>query len=66
MWAQVPDGHTSRSFSNLLLEKAGIIVTPGSAFGDAGEGYFRVALSVSVEKFKEVAKRLKQLDFHQS
>lgn len=64
LWARVPDGYTSMEFANLLLEEAGVIVTPGSAFGEAGEGFFRIALTVSKERFAEVIKRLKQLDFH--
>ena len=43
IWAEVPEGETSESFAERLLEH-GVLVTPGSYLGAAGEGYFRVAL----------------------
>ena len=43
IWAEVPDGESSESFAERLLEH-GILVAPGSYLGAAGEGYFRVAL----------------------
>jgi acetylornithine aminotransferase len=48
LWSEVPPGETSESFANRLLE-AGVVVAPGSFFGDAGEGYFRLALVPTVE-----------------
>ncbi|UJL47284.1 LL-diaminopimelate aminotransferase [Virgibacillus sp. NKC19-16] len=62
LWAKVPDGFYSIDFANKLLEEAGVIVTPGVAFGSLGEGYFRIALTVTVERLDEVINRLKQLD----
>ncbi|MFD2089013.1 MULTISPECIES: aminotransferase class I/II-fold pyridoxal phosphate-dependent enzyme [Brevibacillus] len=44
VWAAVPNGWTSREFAFALLEKAGVVVVPGSAFGEEGEGYVRMAL----------------------
>ncbi|WP_409175647.1 aminotransferase class I/II-fold pyridoxal phosphate-dependent enzyme [Brevibacillus fortis] len=44
VWAAVPGGWTSREFAFALLEKAGVVVVPGSAFGEEGEGYVRIAL----------------------
>lgn len=66
VWAKVPERFTSLSFTNLLLEKSGIIVTPGSAFGPAGEGYVRIALTVSEEKFAEVTRRLGKLNIKEA
>lgn len=43
LWCQVPDGESSEEFAARLLEQ-GVVIAPGSYFGDAGEGYFRVAL----------------------
>ena len=43
-----------------LMEKTGVIVTPGSAFGEDGEGYARLALTHSVEEIKEAAKAIKE------
>ena len=41
IWAHVPKGYTSADFAEMLIEKAGVVVTPGSGFGAEGEGYFR-------------------------
>ncbi len=59
VWITVPEGHTSESFSTLLLEKAGIVCTPGNGFGEPGEGYVRMALTVPEERMSEVVERLK-------
>lgn len=61
-WAKVPDGFTSMSFAGKLLDEAGVIITPGNAFGSRGEGYFRVALTVSIDRLEEVIERMKQLN----
>ncbi|TRM11601.1 aminotransferase class I/II-fold pyridoxal phosphate-dependent enzyme [Lentibacillus cibarius] len=62
LWAQVPDGYSSMEFANKLLYEAGVIVTPGHAFGSRGEGYFRVALTVDEKRLDEVITRMKRLD----
>jgi len=49
IWAEVPEGETSESFAERLLEH-GVLVTPGSYLGGAGEGYFRVALVPSEDE----------------
>lgn len=61
LWSKVPNGYTSASFANQLLESAGVIVTPGSAFGSLGEGYIRIALTVTSERLDEVIKRMKSM-----
>lgn len=45
VWAKVPEGHTSASFAQLLLNRAHVVVTPGSGYGAAGEGYIRISLT---------------------
>lgn len=60
-WLPIPRGHTSVSFSNLLLEQADIVVAPGSGFGTSGEGYVRLGLLTSEERLKEVAARIGKL-----
>ncbi|MFJ8256452.1 LL-diaminopimelate aminotransferase [Peribacillus asahii] len=60
IWAPVPEGYTSTEFVTEVLEKTGVIVTPGNAFGPAGEGYFRVSLSVPTQRLYEAVKRIKQ------
>ncbi len=60
LWTRVPKGHTSSGFVAHLLEKAGVLGTPGNGFGSAGEGYVRFALTVPVERIKEAVKRIKK------
>ncbi len=63
LWVKVPEGYSSLEFVGKLMEEAGIIVTPGNAFGSYGEGYFRIALTVAQERLLEAGKRLKNLSF---
>ena len=60
-WLPVPEGFTSESFTDLLLNKAGIAVAPGHAFGSSGEGYIRVGLLEDEERIKEAVQRIKKL-----
>ena len=46
----MPEGHTSLTFSKLLLEQAGVLVIPGNGYGEAGEGYIRMSLTVVGDK----------------
>ena len=62
LWAKVPSGFLSIRFSLLLLDRAGVVVTPGIGFGDAGEGFVRFSLCVSKERIKEACERLERLD----
>lgn len=57
-WARVPKGYTSASFAEMVLEKTGVIITPGNGYGDYGEGYFRIALTVSKERLQEAFDRM--------
>ncbi|OPY01336.1 MAG: LL-diaminopimelate aminotransferase [Syntrophorhabdus sp. PtaB.Bin184] len=59
IWARVPKGYTSSDFCEKLIEETGIVVTPGSGFGDEGEGYFRISITIDEEKIAEAAKRLR-------
>lgn len=65
VWVQVPEGYTSTSFADKLLEEAGIVVTPGNAFGSGGEGYFRIALSASKERLEEALERLGKINLEE-
>lgn len=60
VWAPVPEGHTSESFAELVLEKAGVVITPGTGYGENGAGYFRIALTVSKERMMEALDRMKR------
>ncbi len=54
VWAKLPHGRTdSITFTLELMERSGVIVTPGASFGPAGEGYVRFALVMPPEKIKE-------------
>ena len=63
VWFEVPSGYTSASFASLLLEKGGIVATPGNGFGDPGEGYVRMALTVSKERLAEAVNRIAETGF---
>ncbi len=60
VWAPVPKGYTSRSFTMALMEKAGVLCTPGDAFGSLGEGYVRFALVLPPDKLAEVVQAVKE------
>ena len=47
VWAKVPSGFTSVEFATDLLEKVGVVVTPGTGYGKNGEGYVRLSLTIS-------------------
>ncbi len=57
LWVALPDGVPSRPFANRLMEDEGVIVLPGAAFGDGGEGFFRVSFIVAPERLRAAAQR---------
>jgi LL-diaminopimelate aminotransferase len=59
IWAPVPDGHTSASFAELVLEEAAVVVSPGSMYGPSGEGFFRISLTTPDELLTEAVERLR-------
>jgi LL-diaminopimelate aminotransferase len=59
VWVPIPKGYTSTQFVTLLLDKCGIIVPPGNGYGEAGEGFFRIALTVPDERMHEAIQRMK-------
>ncbi|MFC1482765.1 LL-diaminopimelate aminotransferase [Candidatus Margulisiibacteriota bacterium] len=59
IWAPVPKGTTSIDFCSEMLDKCGIIIVPGNGYGEAGEGFFRIAITQSVDRIKEAMKRMK-------
>ena len=61
VWIPVPSGYTSAELSTLLLEKAGIVTTPGNGFGKNGEGFIRMALTVDKERLAEAVDRIKNI-----
>lgn len=63
LWAPVPDGYTSAKFAELMLGQIGVAITSGASYGQQGEGWFRVSLTVSDEEVDEAVTRLKRLQF---
>jgi LL-diaminopimelate aminotransferase len=58
LWVSLPREVPSAVFARRALEEQGVVVLPGSAFGPAGEGFFRIALTVGPERLAEAAGRL--------
>lgn len=58
LWVPVPGGEASGDFAARALEQEGVIVLPGASLGAGGEGFFRIALTVSQERLVEAAERL--------
>jgi len=59
VWAPVPEGHTSASYCEMVLEESAVVVSPGGAYGPNGEGFFRISLTVSDERLSEAMERLR-------
>jgi LL-diaminopimelate aminotransferase len=59
IWAPVPEGHTSASYCELVLEESGVVLSPGGAYGPNGEGFFRISLTVPDERLGEAVERLR-------
>ena len=58
VWIKTPDQMSSWDFFDLLLEKANVVGTPGSGFGAAGEGYFRLSAFNSRKNVEEAMQRI--------
>jgi len=61
LWVKTPKGFSSQEFCKKVLQDVGVVVTPGVGFGKAGEGYFRIALTVEEERLKEAIQRFSTL-----
>jgi len=59
LWIPVPHGQTSLVFAETLLDQAGVLVTPGVAYGRYGEGYYRLSLTVPDERLEQALERIK-------
>jgi LL-diaminopimelate aminotransferase len=60
VWAPVPEGHTSTSFAELVLEEAAVVISPGSMYGPSGEGFFRISLTTPDERISEAVERMRE------
>jgi LL-diaminopimelate aminotransferase len=61
VWVPVPRGITAADLATRCLTEAGVVVTPGTGFGEAGEGYIRLTLCSPTERLREAAERLRGL-----
>ena len=59
VWAPVPEGHTSASYCEMVLEESGVVVSPGGSYGPNGEGFFRISLTIADERLTEAMERLR-------
>ncbi len=60
LWVECPPGIGSTDFALSVLQQTGVVVTPGNAFGIAGEGYVRISLIAECDRLQEVLHRFKQ------
>ena len=60
VWAAVPKGYSSRDFTNWLFDTTGVLLTPGTNFGDAGEGYVRISMTAPEERIATALTRMKE------
>ncbi len=62
VWAPVPDGFRSAAeYCEYVLEQAGVVISPGGAYGPNGEGFFRISLTTTEERLLEAVERLRRL-----
>lgn len=61
VWVEVPEGETSASFTQLLLDQANVVVSPGNAYGEHGEGYVRISLTVPDSRLEEALERIEKV-----
>jgi len=62
VWAPIPQGFpSSEAYCEHVLERAGVVLSPGGAYGPSGEGFFRISLSTPDEQLREAVRRLRAL-----
>ncbi|MBI2866387.1 MAG: aminotransferase class I/II-fold pyridoxal phosphate-dependent enzyme, partial [Chloroflexi bacterium] len=61
IWARVPEGYTTLAFTARVLEEAKVVVTPGTGYGQAGEGYIRLSLTTADKRLDEALDRLSHM-----
>lgn len=60
LWLKVPNKMKSKEFCNMVMNKTGVVFTPGMAFGELSDGYFRLSIVQDIKKLKEAIARLKE------
>jgi len=63
LWVHTPAGLSSAQFAGRVLQETGVVITPGNGFGDHGEGYFRISLTVGEKRLEEALGRIKNLSW---
>lgn len=66
LWVRLPRGASSMAFAGKLVNRAGIMVTPGSGFGSWGEGYIRFALTVPESRIHQAVGRLEEMELYRN
>ena len=62
VWAQIPEGFASSlEYCEHVLEKTGVVISPGSAYGPSGEGWFRISLTTPEHRLEQALERLGSL-----
>lgn len=61
LWVKVPKAYKASDFCKKVLQELALVLTPGNGFGEAGEGYFRIALTVEIKRLEEAVQRLASL-----
>ncbi|HLD73742.1 MAG TPA: aminotransferase class I/II-fold pyridoxal phosphate-dependent enzyme, partial [Bdellovibrionota bacterium] len=62
IWFKKPESfENSKDFSKYVLDKAGVVITPGNGFGEYGEGYMRISLTAPLARLKEAVSRMKSV-----
>ncbi len=65
IWAPIPSGYDSMGFSAHLLRQAGIVCTPGIGFGEYGEGFVRMSLTIPDDRLELALERIKDMEIIQ-
>jgi LL-diaminopimelate aminotransferase len=60
VWAPVPEGYSSTSFCEKVLEEAAVVISPGSMYGPSGEGFFRISLAAPDDRIEEAVERMRE------
>lgn len=60
IWVPVPEGYTSASFAEHVLDQAAVVVTPGNGYGPSGEGFVRISLTAPDDRIEEAVRRIEQ------
>ena len=63
-WLPVPAGYTAQEWTRHLIDRAGVVVTPGNAFGPGGERFFRVSLIADPPILEQAVERLRGAGIH--